>query len=158
MFLTRNIPFVQTWRSWSVRLNQQKYHIVSGPWNCLFQCITKARGTYNDLDGGRILLFTSWKTFFNSKILLFPTIVYDAATTSAQSTSCASQNLYNSSLLNDEAAIAALGSKVEEVVSLDEIYNVLKEYDTDERVYEYLRKIENSRIEYLFTDLSFDKY
>ena len=32
----------------------------------------------------------------------------------------------------------------------------MKDYDTDERVQEYLAKIENNKIEYLFTDLTFN--
>lgn len=48
-------------------------------------------------------------------------------------------------------AIAALGDVIEEVISLDEIYETLKGYDYDERVHDYLRKVENNRVEYLFT-------
>ena len=34
-----------------------------------------------------------------------------------------------------------LGTEVEEVISIDEIYETLKDYDTDERVNEYLKKL-----------------
>jgi hypothetical protein len=34
----------------------------------------------------------------------------------------------------------------EEVICLEELYLALKEHDTDERVSEYLKKVENGRI------------
>lgn len=39
---------------------------------------------------------------------------------------------------------------------MDWLYTTLKEYDLDERVSEYLKKVENGRVEYLFSFLSFD--
>jgi hypothetical protein len=40
---------------------------------------------------------------------------------------------------------------------LDEIYEILNDYDTDERVNEYLRKVENNRIEYLLSEFTYDR-
>ncbi len=41
---------------------------------------------------------------------------------------------------------------------MEEIYEILKEYDTDERVSEYLAKIENNRLEYFFSQFTYDKH
>lgn len=43
------------------------------------------------------------------------------------------------------------------MISLEDIYEALKPYYTDERVHEYLRRVENNRIEYLFADLALDR-
>ena len=56
-------------------------------------------------------------------------------------------------LITSVDEIATNSDYCQEVVNIQQIYECLKEYDYDERVYEYLKKVENNRLEYLVSDI-----